>query len=149
MLQPAALPPPGAGRTAGMPPPVAPANTQGARMPPPMRAPGVKSPPPAPGVQDERSVSVAFKLDAIAPNSRPDVASPDEEAHFREVFQKFSEMRAQCGESTSDLTYERFLGTLQKHRDAIMQQRPDAKGVRFTVYAKEGKAALRAAPRKA
>ncbi|MET0285624.1 MAG: MXAN_5187 family protein [Polyangiales bacterium] len=154
MLQPAALPPPGPGgvKPVAMPPPVA-ANTQGARMPPPapMRAPGAKAPPPAPGMQDEKSVSVAFKLDAMAPKpagAGPYVA-PDEEAHFREVFQKFSEMRAQCGESTSDLTYERFLGTLQKHRDAILQQRPDAKGVRFTVYAKEGKAALKAAPRKA
>jgi polyhydroxyalkanoate synthesis regulator phasin len=159
MVQPAVLPPPVAGgvKPVVMPPPVAAANTQGVRMPPPapMRAPAAKAPPPAPGipgVQDEKSVSVAFKLDAIAPN-KAGGASPylshDEEEHFREVFQKFSEMRAQCGESTSDLTYERFLGTLQKHRDAILQQRPDAKGVRFTVYAKDGKAALKAAPRKA
>ncbi len=145
MLQPAALPPPG-GKV--MPPPPAP----GAKMPPPggkvlPPPPGAKAPPPAPGTQDEKSVSVAFKLDATA--SKGAYLTPDEEAHFREVFQKFSEMRAECGESTSDLTYERFLGTLQKHRDAIMQQRPDAKGVRFTVYAKDGKAALKAAPRKA
>ena len=73
----------------------------------------------------------------------------DEEHHFREVFEKFVEVRQQCGESTSDLTYERFVGTLQRHREQIMQTRPDARGVRFTVYAKEGKAALKAAPRKA
>lgn len=161
MFKPAAMPPPMAApgvKSAGMPPPVAAANTQGVRMPPPapMRAMGAKSPPPAPGMhgmQDERSVSVAFKLDAIAPAVRPGSATPyataEEEQHFREVFQKFSEMRVECGESTSDLTFERFLGTLQKHRDAIMQSRPEAKGVRFTVYAKEGKAALKAAPRKA
>ncbi|HEY6876434.1 MAG TPA: MXAN_5187 C-terminal domain-containing protein, partial [Polyangiales bacterium] len=156
MFQPAAMPPPPASgvKPVAMPPPVA-ANAQGVRMPPPMRAPAAKAPPPAPGmpgVQDEKSVSVAFKLDAIAPNTRAGTTSnlsPEEEAHFREVFQKFSEMRAQCGESTSDLTYDRFLGTLQKHREAILAQRPDAKGVRFTVYAKEGKAALKAAPRKA
>ena len=57
-------------------------------------------------------------------------------------------MRKQCGEATSELTYERFLGTLHKHRDQILQTRPDAKGVRFSVYVKAGKAALKAAPRK-
>ena len=65
------------------------------------------------------------------------------------MFTKFAELRAVCGEPTNDLTYERFLGTLHKHRDQILQSRPDAKGVRFTVYEKGGKAALKAAPRKA
>lgn len=137
MLQPAALPPPGV-----------------ARMPPP--APAKKPPPPMPALAsaDDKSVSVAFKLDAIAPpvksaNVSGAYATADEEGHFRDVFTKFVEMRSSCGEPTHDLTYERFLGTLQKHRDQILQSRPDAKGVRFTVYAKEGKAALKAAPRKA
>jgi hypothetical protein len=144
MLQPAALPPPG-----------------GARLPPPapMKPPGFKPPPPTPGTlaNDDKSVSVAFKLDAMGPPIRSANANagtgayalPDEEGHFRDVFTKFVEMRNSCGEATHDLTYERFLGTLHKHRDQILQSRPDAKGVRFTVYAKEGKAALKAAPRKA
>lgn len=149
MLQPAALPPPGG--PARMPPPgpmKAPAGP-GSRIAP---LPG-KSPPPAPGVppvpssNDDKSVSVAFKLDAIAP--RANYSSSEEETHFRDVFAKFAAMRQQCGEPTQDLTYERFLGTLQKHRDQILQNKPEAAGVRFTVYAKEGKAALKAAPRKA
>jgi hypothetical protein len=145
ILQPAALPPPGAAAPARMPPPA------------PLKAPGVKPPPPVPGaaLPDEKSVSVAFKLDAIGPskaangNASGPYVSLDEEGHFREVFAKFAEMRRQCGEPTHDLTYERFLGTLQKHRDQILQTRPEAAGVRFTVYEKEGKAALKAAPRKA
>ncbi|HVZ31893.1 MAG TPA: MXAN_5187 C-terminal domain-containing protein, partial [Polyangiaceae bacterium] len=138
-FQPAALPPPTAsGRP--MPPP----------MPPP-KAAGV--PAPKPGAQDDEK-SVALKFDALPvpgqrANGSPAYLSADEEAHFREVFSKFVAMRQQCGERTEDLTYERFLGTLQKHRDQILQSRPDAKGVKFTVYAKEGKAALKAAPRKA
>ncbi|MDB4974122.1 MAG: outer membrane protein OmpA/MotB family [Myxococcaceae bacterium] len=155
ILQPAALPPPGAPR---MPPPAP------APMPAPMKAPPVpgarpapgplaappKAPPPAPAASnDDKSVSVAFKLDAVAAGVRAEPASSEEDTHFRDVFDKFTALRRECGESTQDLTYERFLGTLHKHRDQIMRSRPDAKGVRFTVYAKEGKAALKAAPRKA
>jgi hypothetical protein len=150
ILQPAALPPPGG--PAKMPPPPA-LKAAGAAPARPGALP-MKPPPPAPGLSNEdKSVSVAFKLDAIAAGPRPGAAaeyqSSDEESHFREVFTKFTAMRQECGEPTQDLTYERFLGTLQKHRDQILQSRPDAKGVRFTVYAKEGKAALKAAPRKA
>ncbi|MDB4990311.1 MAG: outer membrane protein OmpA/MotB family [Myxococcaceae bacterium] len=146
ILQPAALPPPGGAR---MPPP-----PSAMKAPPP--APGsrvaplpMKAPPPAPSSNDDKSVSIAFKLDAVAPRAPASYSSSDEEDHFRDVFAKFTAMRQQCGEVTQDLTYERFLGTLQKHRDQILQSRPEAKGVRFTVYAKEGKAALKAAPRKA
>jgi hypothetical protein len=148
MLQPAALPPPGAAR---MPPP-APLKAPpapGQRVSPP----AVKAPAALPDFNsDDKSVSVAFKLDQgsfTASNNQNGRSSGEEESHFREVFTKFTAMRQQCGEPTQELTYERFLGTLHKHRDQILQSRPDAKGVRFTVYAKEGKAALKAAPRKA
>jgi hypothetical protein len=79
-------------------------------------------------------------------------ASPDngsEEGHYREVFAQYLETRTQCGESTQDLTFEKFCVTLRKNRDQILQSRSDAKGVRFSVYVKEGKAALKASPTKA
>lgn len=97
-----------------------------------------------------------MRFDAVAHNVPMRIANqngapltPEEEQHFREVFAKFVALRAQCGETTDELSYDRFLGTLQKHRAQILQTRPDAGGVRFTVYEKAGKAALRAAPRKA
>ncbi len=131
---------------------------QPAALPPPAVA-GRPPPPPVPSAtkpgSNEEEKSVALKLDALpvpgqrGGNGSSAYLSAEEEAHFRDVFAKFVAMRQQCGEKTEDITYERFLGTLQKHRDQILQSRPDAKGVKFTVYAKEGKAALKAAPRKA
>ena len=151
-FQPVALPPPattgGSGPGRVMPPP----GPSPRPMPPP---PGLKvpQPPPSPLAPSDDEKSVALKLEGLTGPSKSNGSatylSSDEEGHFREVFAQFVEVRKQCGESTSDLTYDRFVGTLQKHRDQILQTRPDARGVRFTVYAKEGKAALKAAPRKA
>jgi hypothetical protein len=72
-----------------------------------------------------------------------------DEAHYREVFAEYLATRQQCGESTQDLTFEKFCVTLRKNRDQILQSRADARGVRFSVYVKEGKAALKASPTKA
>lgn len=69
----------------------------------------------------------------------------DEESHFREVFQKFVDTKKECGESTTGLTYEKFVVTLRKNRDQIVS-RHGARKVRFTVYVKNGKAALKATP---
>lgn len=69
----------------------------------------------------------------------------DEAAHFREVYAQYMNMRKDCGESIEGLSYEKFEITLTKTRDQVLSKHP-AKGVRFTVYVKEGKAALKAAP---
>jgi hypothetical protein len=139
MLQPKALPPPPAPSAARAAPP-----------PTPGKAPAL--PPPKPtGDDEEPSRSVRFDAAEIGKHiaNSNGAMTADEEEHYREVFAKFVTLRQQCGESTADLTFERFLGTLQKHRAQIMQVRPEARSVRFTVYSKEGKAALKAAPRKA
>ena len=44
-------------------------------------------------------------------------------------------------------TYEKFEATLKKNRDTLMN-RHGAKRVKFSVYVKEGKAALKASPLK-
>ena len=72
----------------------------------------------------------------------------DQEAHFAEVFEDYVKMRAECGEETDSLKFEKFVLTLRKNRDQIVEKH-QAVGVRFTVYAKEGKAALKASPVKA
>jgi len=69
----------------------------------------------------------------------------EEERHFREVYEKFVETKRACSESTTGLTYEKFSGTLKKNRDQIIS-RHGASRVRFTVYVKAGKAALKATP---
>jgi hypothetical protein len=72
-------------------------------------------------------------------------AATDEADHFREVYADYLTLRKECGESTEGLSYEKFETTLTKTRDQVLSKHP-AKGVRFSVYVKEGKAALKAAP---
>lgn len=73
-------------------------------------------------------------------------SSRDPEAdHYREVYDKFVQTRIECGEDTSDLTYERFAVKLMKNQQQIVDKHK-AKRVRFQVYVKDGKAALRAVP---
>ena len=72
-------------------------------------------------------------------------SASEEEKHFREVFEQFVAMKKKCGEPTAGLTFEKFAVTLRKNRDQIVQ-RHGASKVRFTVYEKNGKAALKATP---
>ncbi|HET8933666.1 MAG TPA: MXAN_5187 family protein [Polyangiales bacterium] len=76
-------------------------------------------------------------------NDNADTA--DQANHFREVYQQYLSVRKDCGEAVDGLSYEKFELTLTKTRDQVLQKHP-AKDVRFTVYVKEGKAALKAAP---
>lgn len=69
----------------------------------------------------------------------------EDEAHFREVFEQFVRTRQECGEDTRDLTYSRFVQKLIKNRRPIMDKY-QCSSVRFQVYVKQGKAALRAVP---
>ena len=71
----------------------------------------------------------------------------DEEKHWRDVYEQFVALKKECGEATAGLTFDKFAQTLKKNRDAIVS-RHAAKRVRFTVYKKEGKAALKATPLK-
>ncbi|MEM9188429.1 MAG: MXAN_5187 family protein [Myxococcota bacterium] len=85
-------------------------------------------------------------LDA-AGGPEPD-AEQEVDRHFREVFEQFVATKKQCGEPTQGLTFEKFGQTLRKNRDQIISKH-GAKSVKFTVYVKEGKAALKATPVKA
>lgn len=69
----------------------------------------------------------------------------EQEKHFRDVFEEFVALKKQCNEPVTGLTFEKFVVTLRKNRDQIVQKHGAAK-VRFTVYVKEGKAALKATP---
>lgn len=54
-------------------------------------------------------------------------------------------MKEQCGEPTKGLTYDKFVVTLRKNKEQIVSKH-GAANVRFTVYVKDGKAALKATP---
>ncbi|HSP77214.1 MAG TPA: MXAN_5187 family protein, partial [Myxococcaceae bacterium] len=68
-----------------------------------------------------------------------------EEQHFQDVFREFVATREQCGEANDGLTYEKFVAKLRKNKEQLVQKYA-CKTVRFQVYVKEGKAALKATP---
>jgi hypothetical protein len=117
---------------------------------PPAPAPAVKAAPVATAKPVPAPVPAPVPLPkpALSPptnGTHPANDSSDEAMHFREVYAEYLIMRKECGESTDGLSYEKFESTLNKTRDQVLTKHP-AKSVRFTVYVKEGKAALKAAP---
>jgi hypothetical protein len=66
-------------------------------------------------------------------------------AEWHAVFQDFVSLKQQCGESTEGFSYEKFEQTLKKKNEELLT-RHGAKRVKFSVYVKEGKAALKASP---
>lgn len=66
-------------------------------------------------------------------------------AHFEEVYDRFLDMRRRCGEKTADLAFDRFLKKLTKNRENLIKKY-HCRTVRFQVYEKDGKAALKATP---
>jgi hypothetical protein len=66
-------------------------------------------------------------------------------AHFKETYERFIEMRKRCGEATGDLAFDRFLAKLTKNREGLIKKY-NCRTVRFQVYEKDGKAALKATP---
>lgn len=76
-----------------------------------------------------------------APASRP----VDELAEWKLVYEDFLKTKKQCGEPTESLTFDKFKGTLERNKAALVA-RHNCSAVKFTVYVKDGKAALRASP---
>ncbi len=68
-----------------------------------------------------------------------------EEQHFQDVFREFVSTRNECGEPNDGLTYDKFVAKLRKNKEQLVQKYA-CKTVRFQVYVKEGKAALKATP---
>ncbi|MCG3172380.1 MAG: hypothetical protein GMKNLPBB_00530 [Myxococcota bacterium] len=66
------------------------------------------------------------------------------EMHAQELFTQYMQTRAKCGEP-QDLAFEKFFRSLKKQRTELMAKH-NCKDVRFEVYIKDGKAALKARP---
>jgi hypothetical protein len=78
----------------------------------------------------------------------PVAAAPAADAQNAEwlvVYEEFAATKQRCGESLDGFTFDKFQSTLKKHRDAIVE-RHGVRRVKFSVYIKEGKAALKASP---
>ncbi|MGE0401034.1 MAG: MXAN_5187 family protein [Kofleriaceae bacterium] len=143
--------------------PARPTPMPGTAAPPPKPAfPPVSTPPPKPMPAPRTPTPPAFAATPpppAAPLSLGDALDDDilggadkkaddpqdQEAHFKQVFEQFVSVKKSCGEPTSGLTYPKFAEKLVKNRDDLMAK-TGCKEVRFTVYVKDGKAALKATP---
>ena len=68
-----------------------------------------------------------------------------EEAHIREVFADYLSARRETGESTASLTLDKFRAKLEANRQQLIAKY-SCRTARFSVYIKDGKAAIKATP---
>jgi hypothetical protein len=93
--------------------------------------------------QPEENTQVKHVPQSLIEASAPGVQG--EETHFREVFDQFLATQKECGAPVNGLTFDKFVRKLHAAREQVMK-RHNAGSVRFTVYVKEGRAALKASP---
>jgi hypothetical protein len=126
--------------------PTPPSVTPPAFKPPPPRAPTPPAFAATPPQPQAASLGDSLDDDILGGlGDRPADAGNDLEAHFKQVFEQFVSVKKSCGEPTSGLTYPKFAEKLVKNRDDLIAK-TGCKEVRFTVYVKDGKAALKATP---
>ena len=148
--------------TARPKPPVPAVNTGRRATPPPMPAAQA-----APSIQDDilggarpqpvpagKSQVVPIEQDdddedtrvADSPQARDGaVMASGDDGQYRSIYDEFVALKVKCGESVENLTYDRFLTKLRSNRDALIAKH-GCKAVKFQVYVKDGKAALKASP---
>ena len=133
----------------GTPAPPPPAMTSRPPAPPSQFA----APPRAPTAPPVMSLGDSLDDDILGSASPAVPASPmldlgsssDADPYFKSVFDQFVAMKKSCGEPTAGLTYTKFSEKLVKNREDLIAK-TGCKEVKFTVYVKDGKAALKATP---
>jgi len=70
---------------------------------------------------------------------------PRVDPYFKQIFDQFVSVKQRCNESIAGMVYEKFAEKLVKNREELIQK-TGCREVRFTVYVKDGKAALKATP---
>ena len=100
--------------------------------------------PPPPQIQPSHNSTQPLSLDDDILGAVPG-GSSDPDAYFKSVYDQFVSVKKSCGENTAGLTFQKFAEKLVKNRDDLMSK-TGCREVRFTVYVKDGKAALKATP---
>jgi hypothetical protein len=98
--------------------------------------------PPAPAFNDDVDPS-ALSLGVSSDSVSLADAGDDREAYYRRIFDEFVETKDACGEPLEGFTYDKFAKKLRKQSESLLG-RDDVADVQFSVYVKDGKAALRA-----
>ncbi len=112
---------------------------------------GPKAPPPprpkpsSSGNMPKLSSSSTLEALDPAPASSADDLPFDELADWKKVYEEYLTVRRRCGEPTDTLTFDKFKATLERNKAALVERHACTR-VKFTVYEKDGKAALKASP---
>ncbi len=96
--------------------------------------------PPTPVPVAQQTQPLHLDDDILAASNEPSI-----DPYFKQVYDQFLAVKKSCGEPTAGLTYGKFSEKLVKNRDDLMAK-THCREVRFTVYVKDGKAALKATP---
>lgn len=133
--------------------PMAPAKRASSQGLPPL--PGTATSPPLPGappliaavtsMRPRRLDSAITAIDDVLANASGAIESLPVDDSYRSVYEDFLSLKRKCGESTSNLTYEKFASKLRSSRESLMAKH-DCEDVHFEVYIKDGKASLKAKP---
>ena len=108
-----------------------------APSPPPLRRD--LTPPPVP-------TSTAFAASVATPKPSVRLAPVDENAvHFQQVFEEYIALRIKCGESATSVAADKFFAKLRSNREQLIAKY-NCRSARFSVYVKDGKAAIKATP---
>jgi hypothetical protein len=135
----------------GTPPPFRAVTTAAAVVPPPTPPPPrpsqqMHATSPAPAALQRASQSLPLNFDDEHPIRGSTERAPSRvDPYFKQIFDQFVSVKQTCNESIAGLVYERFAEKLVKNRDDLIQK-TGCREVRFTVYVKDGKAALKATP---
>jgi hypothetical protein len=117
----------------------------GASSSPPPVKPASWAQLPSAALDDGQAAADRQMPDGEATRVVPYDQQEEEDAHFRHVFDDFVETKRSCGEPTVGLTQDKFLQKLRDNKSALVAKH-GCRTVRFSVYVKDGKAALRATP---
>ena len=77
--------------------------------------------------------------------SRADGEPATDSEYFKTLYEEFLDTKRRCGERTDNITLDRFVNRLARNKQALVD-RYNCRTVRFQVYVKDGRAALKATP---
>jgi hypothetical protein len=120
-------------------------NVPGANPPPPPPVPSRPATPPPPVMPPIGSETPEATMIQEPSDELLKAAGRNEEDYFRTIYDDFIALKKKCGENVANLTFEKFSRKLRKNRDTLIAKH-GCKSVKFQVYIKDGKAALKASP---